>query len=151
MNVWHSHRISYVSESRESKLTTAAKRWDDVMGTTPDRLTALTLIAAGAVAGAVLRHVVTLAVPAPFPWGTLAVNVAGACLLGALLVGTTDADAALRLLAGTGFCSSFTTYSAFAVETQGLAPELAVLNVVANYALGIGAVALGHALVRWQA
>jgi len=122
------------------------------VGQTPPRPTALALIAVGAVGGALTRHAVTLALPATFPWGTLAVNVVGAGLLGALLAGThADTDATQRLLAGTGFCSSFTTYSAFAVETQALAPELAAANVAANYVLGFGAALLGQALVRWRA
>lgn len=122
------------------------------MGQNPPHSTALALIAAGATVGAVIRHATTLALPAAFPWGTLAVNAVGAGLLGALLAVThADADANLRLLVGTGFCSSFTTYSAFAAETQGLAPELAAANVAANYALGLGAVLLGQALVRWRA
>jgi CrcB protein len=125
---------------------------DDTVGQNPPHTVAFALIAAGAIVGAVTRHTATLALPATFPWGTLAVNVVGAGLLGVLLAGTrADADARLRLLVGTGFCSSFTTYSAFAAETQALAPELAAVNVAANYALGFGAVLLGQALVRWQA
>jgi CrcB protein len=131
-------------------MTTVGRRADTV-GENPPRQTALVLIAIGAVVGALTRHAATLALPATFPWGTLTVNVVGAGLLGALLAGThADADATQRLLVGTGFCSSFTTYSAFAAETQALDPTLAAANVAANYALGLGAVLLGQALVRWQ-
>jgi len=119
------------------------------MSQTPSHTAALALVAVGAVAGALARHLVSLALPAAFPWGTLAVNVVGASLLAVLLAGT-GTDSRLELLAGAGFCSSFTTYSAFAVETQALGPALALLNVTANYGLGFGAVVLGRAVARWR-
>jgi CrcB protein len=54
-----------------------------------------------------------------------------------------------RLIVGTGFLSSFTTYSTFAVETSGLAPALAAANVIANYALGLAGVVCGRWVARW--
>mgnify|MGYP006281434297 CR=1 len=110
------------------------------------------LIATGGFLGAVLRHAVAVAFPAAFPWGTLLANVSGTFLLGLLLYERHIADrlsAETRLVAGTGFCSSFTTYSTFAVETTQLSPELAALNVGANYALGFLAVLLGQVVARW--
>jgi CrcB protein len=117
-----------------------------------DRGWPLALIATGGFLGAVLRHGVAVALPAAFPWGTLVANVGGTFLLGFLLYERHLADrlsAETRLLAGTGFCSSFTTYSTFAVETTQLSPELAALNVGANYALGALAVLLGRLVARW--
>ena len=112
----------------------------------------LVLVAVGGFLGAVLRHAVAVALPTAFPWGTLAANVGGAFLLGILLYERHIADrlsAETRLIAGTGFCSSFTTYSTFAVETTQLSAELAALNVGANYALGFLAVLLGQVVARW--
>jgi CrcB protein len=112
----------------------------------------LALIATGGFLGAVLRHLVAVALPTAFPWGTLAANVGGTFLLGFLLYERHLADRLsvdTRLIAGTGFCSSFTTYSTFAVETTQLSPELAALNVGANYALGFLAVLLGQLVARW--
>ncbi len=109
------------------------------------RARALTLVAAGGFAGAGARHAVALALPAAFPWGTLAVNVAGSFLLG-LVVFSGVLSPAPRLAASTGFLSSFTTYSTFAVETATLPPELAGANVAANYGLGLGAVLLARRL-----
>lgn len=112
----------------------------------------LALIAAGGFLGAVSRYLVGIALPTAFPWGTLAANVGGTFLLGLLLYERHIADrlgAETRLIAGTGFCSSFTTYSTFAVETTRLSPELAALNVGANYALGFAAVLLGQVVARW--
>ena len=53
-----------------------------------------------------------------------------------------------RLIVGTGFLSSFTTYSTFAVQTASLSPAWAVGNVLANYALGIAGVLAGRAVTR---
>ncbi|USZ69378.1 CrcB family protein [Halorussus salilacus] len=116
-----------------------------------ERLRPLALVAVGGFAGAALRYAVSVALPGGFPWGTLAVNVAGSFALGVLfyearLVGRLGPR--MRLLLGTGFLSSFTTYSAFAVETAALSPGLAVANVGANYALGFAAVLAGRAVVR---
>ncbi|RBI64666.1 chromosome condensation protein CrcB [halophilic archaeon] len=101
------------------------------------------LVAVGGFVGATLRHVVAVALPGGFPWGTLAVNVAGSFALGVLLYEARLADllsAETRLVVGTGFLSSFTTYSTFAVQTASLSPRLAVANVAANYVLGLLAV-----------
>ncbi|MFC7081494.1 fluoride efflux transporter CrcB [Halorussus caseinilyticus] len=115
-----------------------------------ERLEPLLLVAVGGFAGAILRHAVAAAFPGGFPWGTLAVNVAGSFALGALLYeaelsGRLSAET--RLVLGTGFLSSFTTYSTFAVQTAALSPTLAVANVGANYALGFVAVLAGRAAV----
>jgi CrcB protein len=101
------------------------------------------LVAVGGFVGATSRHAVALALPGGFPWGTLAVNVAGSFALGVLLYEARIADllsAETRLVVGTGFLSSFTTYSTFAVQTASLPPTLAVANVAANYVLGLLAV-----------
>jgi len=109
------------------------------------RARALALVAAGGFAGAGCRHAVALALPAGFPWGTLAVNVVGSFLLG-LVVFSEALPPAPRLVASTGFLSSFTTYSTFAVQTTALPPELAGANVAANYGLGLGAVLVARRL-----
>jgi len=104
-----------------------------------NRLPALALVAAGGAAGASCRHAVALALPGTFPWGTLAVNVTGCFLLG-LVAFSGLLPPAPRSAVATGFLSSFTTYSAFAVETVALSPALAAANVAANYGLGVAAV-----------
>jgi CrcB protein len=116
-----------------------------------ERLEPILLVAVGGFTGAVCRHVVAVALPGGFPWGTLAVNVAGSFALGVLLFEAKLAgrlSAETRLVLGTGFLSSFTTYSTFAVQTAALSPTLAVANVAANYALGFAAVLAGRTVVR---
>lgn len=81
--------------------------------------------------------------------GTLLVNALGSFALGFLLyeamhLGVLAEET--KLAATTGFLSSFTTYSTFAVETA-LTPEWAVVNVAASYALGFGGVLLARGAV----
>lgn len=117
------------------------------------RIHPLVLVAAGGFAGAVLRHAVTVTLPTAV-LGTLAVNVLGSFALGALLYearlsGVLSAET--RLVLGTGFLSSFTTYSTFAAQTLSLSPTTAVANVAGNYLLGFLGVILGQAVARWVA
>lgn len=110
------------------------------------------LVAGGGFLGAMGRYGLAEFVPGVFPWGTLAANVGGTFLLSVLLYEAHLADlvsAETRLLVGTGFCSSFTTYSTFAVETTQLSPQLSAVNVAANYALGFLAVLFGQVVTRW--
>jgi len=108
------------------------------------------LIAVGGFAGAILRHALAAGLPDAV-LGTLAANVLGSFALGVVLYEARLADLVsteTRLVVGTGFLSSFTTYSTFAVQTAGLAPTWAVGNVLANYVLGIAGVLAGRALTR---
>jgi CrcB protein len=112
------------------------------------------LVVAGALAGAPLRLLATrLAArggrdPAP---GTLAVNVAGAGVLGVLL-GLGDVPAWVLALVGAGFCGTLTTFSALGADVVRLVEERAVARTAAYLAatlvLGVGAAAAGWALAR---
>jgi CrcB protein len=115
------------------------------------RVEPLLLIAVGGFVGAALRYAVSQALPGGFPWGTLAVNVLGSFALAVLLYEAHLADilsAETRLIFGTGLLSSFTTYSTFAAETVALDPTLAVVNILANYALAFLAVIAGRSVTR---
>jgi CrcB protein len=106
------------------------------------------LLAGGA--GAVLRFLVDGAVARraarSFPFGTLAVNISGAALLG--LLGGLALNRHAALLADTAFIGSYTTFSTWMLETQRLSEERqvrdALANVVASIVLGIAAVLLGQ-------
>ena len=106
------------------------------------------LLAGGA--GAVLRFLVDGAVARraarSFPFGTLAVNISGAALLG--LLGGLALNRHAALLADTAFIGSYTTFSTWMLETQRLSEERQVLdavaNVVASIVLGIAAALLGQ-------
>jgi CrcB protein len=89
---------------------------------------------------AVARHVAGL-----FPFGTLAVNLSGALLLGFLTGLALPHNVAL--LAGTAFVGSYTTFSTWMLETQRLGEERqvrsAAANIVVSVVLGIAAATLG--------
>jgi len=99
--------------------------------------------------GSVLRFLVDRTVARraarPFPFGTLAVNISGAALLG-FLFGQLSKDAAL--LADTAFVGAYTTFSTWMLETQRLGEErqawAAGTNIVVTVVLGIAAALLGQ-------
>jgi len=107
------------------------------------------VVLAGGV-GAVLRFLVDGAVgrrmAKSFPFGTLAVNISGATLLG--LLGALSLNRYAALLAGTAFVGSYTTFSTWMLETQRLSEERqvrnAVANIVASIVLGNGAALFGQ-------
>jgi fluoride exporter len=100
--------------------------------------------------GSVLRFVIDRAVARrvarAFPFGTLAVNISGACLLGFLGGLAVSRDAAL--VVGTGFVGAYTTFSTWMLETHRLGEErqtwTALANIVVSVALGIAAAVLGQ-------
>ena len=85
-----------------------------------------------------------------FPFGTLAVNVAGSFLLGALMtvsLTTESFNPTTRLFLATGVLGGFTTYSTFNYETLAYFEENAVLlgfmNLAATVVLCLAAGAAG--------
>ena len=112
-------------------------------------LETIVLVGIGGFAGANLRYFVGNFFPGL--QGTLLVNALGSFALGYLLyeaihVGIVADET--KMVAATGFLSSFTTYSTFAVETIQQTPMLAVANVVGSYALGFAGVLVARALVH---
>ena len=102
----------------------------------------------GAIARFALDGAVAARVGSSFPFGTLAVNLSGAFVLG-LLAGAAVHGDALRL-AGAGFIGAFTTFSTWALESHRLAEDgqarTAATNFAASLALGLGAAWLGRHL-----
>ncbi|MBK8871220.1 MAG: fluoride efflux transporter CrcB [Elusimicrobia bacterium] len=112
------------------------------------------MVAAGSALGGVARVALSSALirrwGTSFPWGTLAVNLAGCFLIG-VLVGVGDQrwrmGSELRLLLMAGFCGGFTTFSTFALEVSTLfksgSPGYALIYMMASGALGVGLFGLG--------
>lgn len=106
---------------------------------------------AGSVTRFVVDGMVSSALGRDFPFGTMAINISGAVILGlitGLAVGGTAA-----LLAGTAAVGSYTTFSTWMLETQRLAEERqhrkALLNIVVSLVLGVAAAALGRLTGAW--
>jgi CrcB protein len=109
-------------------------------------LETVVLIAMGGALGANIRYFLALVVPGL--GGTFVANVTGCFLLGFILYEaryTGLLSSRSRLVFGTGFLSSLTTYSTFALETAQASLALGVANVVGNYAVGFAAVLIGRA------
>ena len=119
----------------------------------------LVLVAFGGAAGAACRHLVGLAavkiLGIGLPWGTFAVNVFGALMMGAFIEFLYHRELAhteLRSLIATGFLGGFTTFSAFAFDFRGFWVKgdlvAAFSYMVGSVALSILAIFLGFWLVR---
>lgn len=115
------------------------------------------MVGAGGCLGAVARYGVYLGMARwrDFPYATLTVNVVGCLLIGALMAlvhEKAQPSEAWRLFLVTGILGGFTTFSAFGYETWVLVSEerwgSVVASVAANLLAGVGAVALGAALLR---
>jgi fluoride exporter len=90
-----------------------------------------------------------------FPFGTLAVNVTGSFLVGALMFLGVEAgmlSPTLRLTLATGVMGGFTTYSTFSFETmrylQDGAWTLALLNVLVTVVVCLVACFLGWGVAQ---
>ena len=103
----------------------------------------LALVALGGALGAAARYGTSLAFASvtkafPFPWATLAVNLLGSLLIGALLLDH-GMEHAPRLFVVVGILGGFTTMSTYSFESVDLWRTshvgMAVANVLAN---GVG-------------
>ncbi len=103
------------------------------------------LVAVGGAFGAVARFAVSSALPRLlFPWHTLAVNLAGSFVLGAVFLDH-GMEHPARLFFAVGFLGAFTTLSTYSVETIDLWRAghrgIAMANAAAN--------ALGGPIMAW--
>ncbi len=108
----------------------------------------------GAGVGGTLRYVLggwmTQRWGPAFPWHTLAINIAGAFLLGVLMALSVERSiisSQVRLLLGVGLLGGFTTFSTLSYESVALLQQGLVFQGTANMlgtaVLGIGATVAG--------
>lgn len=114
----------------------------------------------GGLAGAGTRWALVEALPATdiWPWGVLAVNLAGCLVLGYLAAAAWSARAELPMTLGlgTGFCGSLTTFSALTVDVAnmardgdwGFAAGYLAVSVLGGVALAVVGTALRQTQVR---
>jgi fluoride exporter len=105
----------------------------------------------GAIARFVLDGAVSARLGTTFPYGTLAVNVSGAFVLGALAGAVVGAQ--VNRLVGAGLVGAFTTFSTWALESQRLGEDgrmdLGAANFVVSLLLGLGAAWVGRRFGAW--
>jgi len=115
-----------------------------------------TLVFLGGAVGAPLRYLTDRWVQAHhllrFPFGTLAVNLAGCFVAGLVAGGVSHAGwpTGVQTLLGTGLCGGLTTFSAFSAEMVELLHGRLALRAIgylaASAGLGLGLAALGWAI-----
>jgi CrcB protein len=120
---------------------------------------AVAAVALGGAIGSVFRFLVGTwflqRLGAGFPWGTFAVNVSGAFLIGVVMQLTQSragVNPYLRVFLATGILGGYTTFSAFAYETyalgrDGLVPH-SLLYALGSIAAGVAAAYLGIVVTR---
>lgn len=105
----------------------------------------------GGLVGSLARHAVqTAADDGGFPWGTLAVNVAGAFLVGVLASRVTrfrKPELAASFL-GVGTLGAFTTFSALVGQLEAMPIFTAVIYASISVVLGLAAAVFGIRLGR---
>lgn len=122
-------------------------------------VTSLAWVALGGALGAVGRYLAVAATAAlaggAFPYGTLAVNVAGCFVLGLLteaMGAVWPASQEMRAFLVAGLLGAFTTFSAFSLDTVDLVERghlaAAAAYVLASVALSILALAAGLKAMR---
>jgi CrcB protein len=120
--------------------------------------TALAIAVAGAL-GALARYglegFVSRRAPGAFPWGTFAVNISGALLLGFIFTVLTEQFTVAPWIRGAvtiGFLGAYTTFSTLSFETYRLAEDgalgIAAANAFGSLAAGLGVVYLGVVVGR---
>lgn len=116
----------------------------------PARVTIFLIVFVGGGIGSMLRHIVNQACSAAFgtkfPYGTLAVNLAGSIAIGALaewfaLRG--HGDQHVRLFIITGVIGGFTTFSAFSLDAVLLWERGDIGGLATYVALSIAGAMLG--------
>lgn len=116
------------------------------------------LVFIGAGLGGMARYVVgraALTIGGDFPWGTMAINIAGSLAMGLVagwFLNRGGADQNLRLFLTTGVIGGFTTFSTFSLEAALLWERgqllAAGLYVGGSVLIGVAGVFVGLAAIR---
>lgn len=117
------------------------------------------IVGAGSFLGGVLRYFISVVMKSVcgegFPWGTLAVNLAGCLAFGVIfaMFGKYEATGSYWcLLLTTGLCGGFTTFSTFANESMLMLQNGNIGGfagyVATSLVAGLSFVALGYWLVK---
>ena len=116
-------------------------------------------IAIGGAAGATLRYWLSGAAQrifsGEFPWATLSVNLIGSLAIGFLwgMLESVAVSPNIRVLLFVGVIGSFTTFSAFSLESFHLLRDgqhgLFLINVMASFFLSIALVFVGHFISQY--
>lgn len=116
-------------------------------------------IAVAGLVGTLLRYWLSAAVARQygetFPWGTMAVNLLGCLITGAVFFLTEERfviSPTVRTVILIGLLGGFTTFSAYGLQTFTLLRDgqlgFAILNVATSNVLGLFMVWIGYALGR---
>lgn len=120
-------------------------------------LSTLIQVALGGAIGASARYLTSVGamrlMGPGFPWGTLAVNVAGSFLMGVLvLVLAREGGTRAAPFLMTGVLGGFTTFSAFSLDALTIYERgqagLAAVYVLASVVLSLAAIVAGMAVMR---
>ena len=117
------------------------------------------LVALGGGVGAGLRHLVNLGalrlLGPGFPWGTMAINVAGSFAMGVFIEILArrfgGASNELRLFVATGILGGFTTFSAFSLDFAVLWTRGAVGSALGYVLASVGASIVALFVGMWLA
>ena len=112
----------------------------------------IAFVAAGGAIGAVARYLLQQWIPSDtMPWGTMAANLVGSFLLGAMF-GAIAAGSVLSeetvLLLGTGVLGAFTTMSTFAVDAIRIGNDNPSNSITMALITVVGSI--GLAWVGWR-
>jgi CrcB protein len=112
-------------------------------------LVAIAVAVASGIGGLTRYEISNLVHGDDLPWATLAINVAGSFLLGALVVvpGAWMSEQA-RTALGVGFLGGFTTFSTFSVQAfldfEAGEPARALVYIAGSVLLGLAAATAGY-------
>lgn len=117
----------------------------------------MVLVGLGGAIGSVARYglgllLLPISLAMQMPLATTIVNIAGSFALGCIAGSSSDRSQPFYLFLAVGCCGGFTTFSTFSLEMVEHLQQgrlgVALLECIANVALGVGALYVGIALSK---